>query len=167
MWSTHVACLQLGNTIEVRLLESRGLFIFHEKALCVADWCTWTPGFGLFLAFYQSCNRGIHTGMVQWLPLLPHGKKVPGSNLLAGDFLCGDCRFSLWLHGLSLGNLAFFHLRKACMFTCWFQIMTMNYSVFVLWWTGYNYLVYLLSLVTAGIVSSLTPMGQEEKEIKE
>lgn len=119
------------------------------------------------LAFYQSCNRGIHTSMVQWLPLLPHGKKVPGSNLLAGDFLCGDCRFSLWLHGLSLGNLAFFHLRKACMFTCWFQIMTMNYSVFVLWWTGYNYLVYLLSLVTAGIVSSLTPMGQEEKGIDE
>lgn len=165
MWSTHADCLQLGNTSEVRPLESRGLFIFHEKALCVADWRT---VYGhQDLAFYQSCNRGIHTSMVQWLPLLLHSKKVPGSNLLAGDFLCGDCRFSLWLHGLSLGNLAFFHLRKACMFTCWFQIMTMNYSVFVLWWTGYNYLVYLLSLVTAGIVSSLTPMGQEEKEIKE
>lgn len=163
MWSTHVACLQLGNTIEVRLLESRGLFIFHER-LCVLQIDVHRHQ---DLAFYQSCNRGIHTSMVQWLPLLPHGKKVPGSNLLAGDFLCGDCRFSLWLHGLSLGNLAFFHLRKACMFTCWFQIMTLNYSVFVLWWTGYNYLVYLLSLVTAGIVSSLTPMGQEEKEIKE
>lgn len=162
---THADCLQLGNTSEVRPLESRGLFIFHEKALCVADWRT---VYGhQDLAFYQSCNRGIPTSMVQWLPLLLHSKKVPGSNLLAGDFLCGDCRFSLWLHGLSLGNLAFFHLRKACMFTCWFQIMTMNYSVFVLWWTGYNYLVYLLSLVTAGIVSSLTPMGQEEKEIKE
>lgn len=99
MWSTHVACLQLGNTIEVRLLESRGLFIFHEKAsvccrLTYMDTRIW-PFINLVIeGFIQAWYSGYHCCLtvrrflVQtcWLGI---------SCVETADFLC-DCMGCLW-----------------------------------------------------------------------
>ena len=52
-------------------------------------------------------------GMVQWLALSPHSKKVLGSNL-GLVFLWGVCMFSLCLCGLCLGTLASSHIPKTC-----------------------------------------------------
>ena len=48
-----------------------------------------------------------------WLALLPHSKRVPGSNLSRG--LCGVCMFSPCLCGFSLSTLVSSHSPKTCM----------------------------------------------------
>lgn len=45
--------------------------------------------------FFTTCTHWKTKGstVVQWLALLPHSRKVPGSNWPSGTFLCGVCVF--------------------------------------------------------------------------
>ena len=56
--------------------------------------------------------------VAQWLALLPHSARDPGSIPSLGHCLCGVCMFSLCLRGFPLGAPVSFHSLKTVLVRC-------------------------------------------------